>query len=185
MEHWWSNFLHALIQSKIFLMIGRRLVPSCKLFLKVVSLSYTHVWNRFLYALYITIDGNLKLKGKQCYLKDIELMPRWRAYVLEQEYQSHIADHVEEVEVRVCDVMRSSPKCWLNEYLNRLMHVKCSTMLSSAWVPVWPLVMPFQVPLWWFVQSIAWYRRMGLGTFSSAKSVYHIFYYLFSNLTDV
>jgi len=32
-------------------------------------------------------------------------MPRWGAYVPEQVYQSHIADHVDEVEVRVCHSM--------------------------------------------------------------------------------
>ena len=75
-------------------------------------------------------------------------MPGWGAYVPEQEYQSHIADHVEEVEVHVCDIMRSSPKCRLNERLNRLMHVNRSMMLLSTRVPVHPLVMPFRVPLW-------------------------------------
>ncbi|KAI0264560.1 hypothetical protein BGY98DRAFT_901135, partial [Russula aff. rugulosa BPL654] len=31
----------------------------------------------FLYILYIAIDGNFKLKGKECHLTDIELMPEW------------------------------------------------------------------------------------------------------------
>ena len=66
--------------------------------------------NRFLYTLYIAIDGNFKLKGKQRYLKDVELMLGWGAYVPEQEYQSHIASHVDEVEVRICDGKRSSPE---------------------------------------------------------------------------
>ena len=70
-------------------------------------------------------------------------MPGWGAYVPEQEDQSHITDHVEEVEVRACDVMRSSPKCRLNECLNRLMHVNCSMMLLSAQVPVRPRLCRF------------------------------------------
>ena len=86
------NVLHALIQHEIFLITGIRLAPSCKLFLNVVKFTiYPCSKNRFLYALYIAIDGNFKLKGKQRYLKDVELMPGWGAYVPEQEYQSHIA----------------------------------------------------------------------------------------------
>ena len=34
--------------------------------------------------LFITIDGNFKLKGKQRHLKDVELMPGWGAYVPEE-----------------------------------------------------------------------------------------------------
>lgn len=34
----------------------------------------TNTWIRFLYALFIAIDSNFKLKGKQQYLKDVELM---------------------------------------------------------------------------------------------------------------
>ncbi|KIJ90114.1 hypothetical protein K443DRAFT_126586, partial [Laccaria amethystina LaAM-08-1] len=57
----------------------------------------------FLYALYIAVDGNFKLKGKQRYLKDVELMPGWGAYVPEEEYQSHISEHVDEVEINTCE----------------------------------------------------------------------------------
>ncbi|KDR65285.1 hypothetical protein GALMADRAFT_82040 [Galerina marginata CBS 339.88] len=53
----------------------------------------------FLYTLYIAVDGNFKLKGKQRYLKDVELMPGWGAYVPEQDYQDHIANYVDEPEV--------------------------------------------------------------------------------------
>jgi hypothetical protein len=59
------------------------------------------MFDRFLYTLYIAIDGNFKLKGKQRHLKDVELMPGWGAYVPEQEYQSHIANYVNQPEVSV------------------------------------------------------------------------------------
>lgn len=52
-----------------------------------------------MYILYVAIDGNFKLKGKQRYIKDVELMPGWGAYVPEQEYKSHIANRVDEAEV--------------------------------------------------------------------------------------
>ena len=56
---------------------------------------------RFLYILYLAIDANFKLKGKQRHLKDIELMPGWSAYVSEKEYQQHIATYVDQTEVSV------------------------------------------------------------------------------------
>ncbi|EDR02658.1 uncharacterized protein LACBIDRAFT_308173 [Laccaria bicolor S238N-H82] len=48
----------------------------------------------FLYALFIAVDGNFKLKGKERNLKDVELMPGWGAYVLEDEYQKHLANYI-------------------------------------------------------------------------------------------
>ena len=64
---------------------------------------------RFLYILYISVDANFKLKGKERNLKDIELMPGWGAYVPESEFKDHIANHVDEPEVCVlklssCDI---------------------------------------------------------------------------------
>ena len=55
--------------------------------------------SRFLYALFIAVDGNFKLKGKERHLQDVELMPGWGAYVPETEYQNHIANYVDEAEV--------------------------------------------------------------------------------------
>ena len=75
-------------------------------------------------------------------------MPRWGAYVPEEEYQSHIANHVDKVEVHVSHSMRSSPEISAYKHLNRLIHVNRNTMLLFAQVPVRRLVMPSQVPLW-------------------------------------
>jgi len=57
--------------------------------------------NKFLYTLFIAVDGNFKLKGKEHHIKDVDLMPGWGAYVPETEYQSHIASCVGQKEVRV------------------------------------------------------------------------------------
>ena len=54
---------------------------------------------RFLYSLFVAVDGNFKLKGKQRNLTDVELMPGWGAYVPEAEYKAHIANYVDEPEV--------------------------------------------------------------------------------------
>lgn len=69
-------------------------------FLQVFE-SFYNVCHRFLYTLYIAIDGNFKLKGKQRNLKDVELMPGLGAYVPEKQYQTHIANYVDQPEVSV------------------------------------------------------------------------------------
>jgi hypothetical protein len=79
-------------------MTGKRLVHCCKLCYFDI-LNYANTWDRFLYTLYIAVDGNFKLKGKQRYLKDVELMPGWGAYVPEPEYKAHIANYVDQPEV--------------------------------------------------------------------------------------
>jgi hypothetical protein len=59
-----------------------------------------HTQYRFLYTLFLAIDGNFKLKGKERGVEDIELMPGWGAYCPEAEYKSHIANYVDQKEVR-------------------------------------------------------------------------------------
>jgi hypothetical protein len=61
---------------------------------------------RYLYILYLAIDGNFKLKGKERNINDVELMPGLGAYVTETDYKSHIANHVDQPEVRF-----TSPSC--------------------------------------------------------------------------
>ena len=82
-------------------MIGRMRDHYCKLSALMFLLSITDRPTRFLYTLFIAVDGNFKLKGKQCHLKDVELMPGWGAYVPEEEYQAHIANYVDQPEVSV------------------------------------------------------------------------------------
>ena len=54
---------------------------------------------RFLYILYISVDANFKLKGKDWGLKDVELMPGWGPFVEESGYQAFIANYVDQPEV--------------------------------------------------------------------------------------
>jgi len=56
---------------------------------------------RFLYILYLSIDGNFKLKGKERNVNDVELMPGLGPYVTETDYKSHIANYVDQPEVRL------------------------------------------------------------------------------------
>ena len=64
---------------------------------------------RFLYSLYIAVDGNFKLKGKERNLTDVELMPGWAAYVPELEYQAHLANYVDQPEVSTIHIMLFTP----------------------------------------------------------------------------
>ena len=58
-----------------------------------------HYPSRFLYTLFIAVDANFKLKGKEQHLTDVELMPGWGAYVPEAAYQNHLANYVDQPEV--------------------------------------------------------------------------------------
>jgi len=62
--------------------------------------------------LYIAIDANFKLKGKQRNLKDVELMPGWGAYVPEKEFKDHIANYIDQPEV---SIVRYPHQKFLNE----------------------------------------------------------------------
>ena len=57
---------------------------------------------RFLYILYLAVDANFKLKGKDRKLQDIELMPGGGAFVEESAYQAHICNYIGQPEVRCC-----------------------------------------------------------------------------------
>jgi hypothetical protein len=71
-------------------------------FFDFLWLRYTNFcYSRFLYTLYIAIDGNFKLKGKERHLQDVELMPGWGAYVPEEEYKAHITNFIDQPEVCV------------------------------------------------------------------------------------
>jgi len=54
---------------------------------------------RFLYILYISVDANFKLKGKERGLKDVELMPGWGPFVEESAYQNFLTNYVNQPEV--------------------------------------------------------------------------------------
>lgn len=62
--------------------------------------TYLLLFLRFLYTLYIAVDANFKLKGKQRRLNDVELMGGMGAFVEEENYQRHLAEYVSQPEVR-------------------------------------------------------------------------------------
>ena len=53
----------------------------------------------FLYTLYLAIDTNFKLKGKDRKIQDIELMPGTGVFVEESAYQEHLRSYVDQPEV--------------------------------------------------------------------------------------
>jgi hypothetical protein len=57
----------------------------------------------FLYTLFLAIDANFKLKGKDRGIDDIELAPGWGCFVEEKRYQEHLAQYVDQPEVSVLD----------------------------------------------------------------------------------
>jgi hypothetical protein len=59
----------------------------------------------FLYILFLAIDANFKLKGKDRRIDDVELAPRWGCFVEESRYQEHLALYVDQPEVRVLSCM--------------------------------------------------------------------------------
>lgn len=80
---------------------------------------YNRCLSRFLYILYLSVDANFKLKGKERSLKDVELMPGWGAYVPEAEFKAHIANHVDD-EPEVC-VFTYIRMMFLNEHTDQYM----------------------------------------------------------------
>ena len=94
-----------------------------------MELEVSNVRNRFLYILYIAIDGNFKLKGKQRHLKDVELMAGWGAYVPEQDYQTHIANYVDQPEVSAPCCSKDTFK--LNTHTDKYMRVPAQRACTS------------------------------------------------------
>ncbi|PPQ82072.1 hypothetical protein CVT24_009738, partial [Panaeolus cyanescens] len=57
----------------------------------------------FLYTLFVAVDANFKLKGKDRGLDDVELGPGWGAFVEEVEYQAYLSQYEAEPEINTCD----------------------------------------------------------------------------------
>jgi len=75
---------------------------------------------RFLYILYISVDANFKLKGKDRGLEDVELMPGWGPFVEESAYQDFIANYVDQPEVSSFSIFlrKLEPECsHLDQYV--------------------------------------------------------------------
>ncbi|KAJ3511895.1 hypothetical protein NLJ89_g3832 [Agrocybe chaxingu] len=58
---------------------------------------------QYLYILYLAVDANFKLKGKDRGLTDIELTPGWGAFVHEGQYQAHLNNYVDQPEINSCE----------------------------------------------------------------------------------
>ncbi|KAH9956388.1 hypothetical protein BGW80DRAFT_1439367 [Lactifluus volemus] len=56
----------------------------------------------FLYTLFLAVDANFKLKGKDRGIHDPELAPGWASFVEEGRYQEHIAQYVDQPEINTC-----------------------------------------------------------------------------------
>jgi hypothetical protein len=71
----------------------------------LLSLDIWHIYVyrsfRYLYILYLAIDANFKLKGKDRKISDIELAPGLGAFVNETQYQDFIKDYVDQPEVNL------------------------------------------------------------------------------------
>jgi hypothetical protein len=98
--------------------------------------------SRFLYILYVAVDANFKLKGKDRGLKDVELMPGWAYFVREAEFQAHIAGYVHQPEVIFfCNGLKTSK---LKQYRSTVANRNTTPSFGQDIGP--PLGMPSQVP---------------------------------------
>lgn len=99
-ENSWWNARRVLILVAIYLRDGSWLDlnrmskhTSCA---NTVQLLY-----RFLYSLFLAVDTNFKLKGKDHGIDDLELAPGWASFVEKGRYQEHIIQYVDQAEVGV------------------------------------------------------------------------------------
>ncbi|EAU86991.2 hypothetical protein CC1G_08462 [Coprinopsis cinerea okayama7 len=70
----------------------------------------------FLYTLFVAVDANFKLKGKNRGFSDIELLPGLAYFVEENKYQNHLIGYVDESEINTCQsehdaVVRAAVRC--------------------------------------------------------------------------
>ncbi|TFK16934.1 hypothetical protein FA15DRAFT_698625 [Coprinopsis marcescibilis] len=57
----------------------------------------------FLYTLFVAINANFKLKGKEWGIDDVEMAPGWGVFVGESGYQKYIGNYVDQSEINTCD----------------------------------------------------------------------------------
>ena len=76
----------------------RSVIVSCFLF-ALSMVRVTEKLFRYLYILYLAIDANFKLKGKDHKITDIDLTLGLGAFIDENQYQDFIKDYVDQPEV--------------------------------------------------------------------------------------
>ena len=54
---------------------------------------------RYLYTLFLAVDGNFKLQQKDRKIDDVEIAPGWAYFVKEEDYQAFLAGYVDQPEV--------------------------------------------------------------------------------------
>ncbi|TFK18461.1 hypothetical protein FA15DRAFT_729809 [Coprinopsis marcescibilis] len=57
----------------------------------------------FIYTLFVAIDANFKLKGKERGLQDVELAPGWGAFVEEEGYRTYTGQYIDQAEINTCE----------------------------------------------------------------------------------
>lgn len=123
-----------------------------------------------MYILYISVDANFKLKGKERGLKDIELMPGWGPFVEESEYQGFIAGYVDQPEVITtlffCPILRAE------RLLSRSIPVNRSMMPLSGLRLGVRLVMPSRALVLSSARGMDLYDGMGPVTSKKARGTY-------------
>ena len=71
------------------------------------SLKFVRLLCRFVYTLFLAVDANFKLKGKDRGINDLELAPGWASFVEEDRYQEHIIQYVDQSEACVIELIAS------------------------------------------------------------------------------
>jgi hypothetical protein len=125
-ESWWLSAQRVHTLGGTFLRVGRKRDRWRTFFISSPFELWFIFSISFLYALYIAVNANFKLKGKERHLKDVELMPGWGAYMPETEYQTHIANSVDQPEV--CELFYFVNRTHvLSQGLDRSIHASRST----------------------------------------------------------
>jgi hypothetical protein len=62
---------------------------------------------RYKYTLFLSVDGNYKLRLKDRGIADPELAPGWAYFVEEEKYQGFIKDYIDQPEVYLLVVLSS------------------------------------------------------------------------------
>ena len=139
LEPWQLNVRHVDTRIVISPQDGRIPALCCRLWFLSCIHTKTPFSCSFLYTLYLAIDRNFKLKGKDQKLQDVELMPGHGVFVEESAYQKHIRNYTDQPEV--C-VTQPSPISFDSWRICRSIHVNQNIMQLSRQAHTIPLVMP-------------------------------------------
>lgn len=125
-----------------------------------------------MYTLFIAVDANFKLKGKDRKLDDIDLSPGTGIFVEQGPYQEHISNYVEQPEV-------GGLLCLLQNLFSiimpaRLIHASQNMMPLCARASGQRLAMQSAVLGWFFVHGIRLSERTAWVTYKKENGAYMI-----------